>query len=366
MKNNKLKPALFSLALITVCVLLASCNDIFKPQETAEPQQTETLAALDRFDELALLHNSNDFEVPVDELQARVNAMLQLNFEAAAQRGEAPVSAGSITGERTFSVIVDDGFSSLPANRRPPDAEPERSEILFYVFDLVNGTDTGFALASGDARIGSVIAVVEDGSFDDTENPYMVLFHSLLEGYIYRTIDEYNCITDQDIAMAKLRAQGVRSVVLPSGWNEPIACVEPLTIGTQWDQHTPYNDVINITAGKAPNTWVTGCAATAIAQIMAYHKWPEVPHDPIRVPSANPTHQTPRVYSFTNPYDLTKTIYFSGITYDWAGMTANPKANNSDVTSESKMHIGVLMMAIGDRVGMKYNTAVNGGSAPSG
>ncbi|MCL2139815.1 MAG: C10 family peptidase, partial [Treponema sp.] len=383
MKNNNLRSIIFGLTVITVCILTAACKDFFQPPEARGKPQTQALSALDRKDELALMHANGNFETAPEELQSQIQAMLQLNVDAAVQRGETLASASSITGMRSFFISVENGFSLGEANKQPQETAQEAGEIPFYVFDLTNGAEHGFALACGDARIGTVIAVVEDGDFDDRDNPFMKLFHSFLEGYVYRAIDEYNQITDEDVktAIAKSRPGDAR-VIIP-GWDTPVACVEPLTKGTQWNQngypHSPYNRIINTIAGNAnEDLWPAGCVAVAVAQIMAYHKWPEVPHYPIRKPSANPTSSTPKIYNFQNPYPPYNTVLFSDIAYDWNGMKHSsdingnllldpygnlipePKANN--LHDIYKMQVGVLMAAIGDKVSMKYGS---GGSESS-
>ena len=278
MKNTPLRSNLFGLSLITVCVLIASCNDFFQPPGTRDKPQTQTRSALDRKDELSLFYAYGNYETPVEELQARVNSLLQMNFDAAVQRGEAPASVSIITGVQSFSLTIENGFSLVTANKRTEETAPETSVIPFYVFQLANpsGPD-GHSLACGDARIGTVISLVEQGAFDDRENPFMEVFRSCLEGYIYRTIDEWNSITDEDIALARAKLGAEESRSVPAGWDDPIACVEPLTIGTEWNQWTPYDTIIDHVAGNPPDTWPTGCVATAMAQIMAYHKWPEEP-----------------------------------------------------------------------------------------
>jgi len=53
---------------------------------------------------------------------------------------------------------------------------------------------------------------------------------------------------------------------------DPVAMELPLT--SRWDQNSPYNDSCpNLTPGQDERTAV-GCAATAMAQIMYYWKWP--------------------------------------------------------------------------------------------
>ena len=47
--------------------------------------------------------------------------------------------------------------------------------------------------------------------------------------------------------------------------------VEPL-VTTRWSQGAPYNDLCPM-EGDART--LTGCVATAMAQVMYYHQWPE-------------------------------------------------------------------------------------------
>lgn len=47
--------------------------------------------------------------------------------------------------------------------------------------------------------------------------------------------------------------------------------VIPALVSTQWNQDAPYNDKCPTDAGGRS---VTGCAATALAQIINYHKYP--------------------------------------------------------------------------------------------
>ena len=51
----------------------------------------------------------------------------------------------------------------------------------------------------------------------------------------------------------------------------PKAAIEPL-ITSQWGQDSPYNTQCLEIDGKH---CLTGCVATAMAQIMYYHKWPQ-------------------------------------------------------------------------------------------
>jgi hypothetical protein len=290
---------------------------------------------------LAALHLVKNHETPVEELQTQVLAMLQSDT-ASRSIGEA---ASGITGVRKFTSTVENGFSSITTNMRSVSAEQEASEISFYIFTIENqiAQTRGFALACGDIRIGNVLAIVEDGEWDDTENPFTGVFFSYLADYILNTIEMYNSITDGDIEAALVNlgsGSNARSVYSPTFYDND-AWAAPLTKATRWYQKEPYWDVINSVAGS-PNfpdnhKLLTGCVATAVAQIMAYHEWPKKPF--------------PYPIQFIDPY-LKTTTSFSQITYEWEKMKRAYYANW--LSNEAKTEIGVLMLEIGANVKIKY------------
>jgi len=367
MTNNKLRPAmLFGLAVFTLNVLLASCNFGLTP-ETGEFPQILAQSDLNRKDVLALWHLAEKHETSEGELSAQVQAMLQFDSDATARSASSSVSAISITGVHEFSITMEDGFSTVTANRRPENAPKEKTEIPFYVFSLENQIEqtNGFALTCGDARIGNLLALVENGDFDDTDNPFWSMFNSCLDSYMRETIELYNSIRDEDITVAMAKSKAEEARVLNNGpaspadlfWNKVKDYVAPLTIATQWNQDkTPYWNVINSVAGRTGgDRWVTGCVATAMAQIMAHYGWPEKPPASLRKPSS-----TLIISSFVDPYTYLNTP-FSSINYDWVEMKAKPNANSLPNDSY-KTQIGVLMLEIGNNVSMNYGTVVSNAS----
>jgi hypothetical protein len=59
-----------------------------------------------------------------------------------------------------------------------------------------------------------------------------------------------------------------------------------IEINSRWRQAAPYNWIINRMAGNNLNDWQAGCAAVAMAKIMAYHEWPKKPPAEIRRPTS--------------------------------------------------------------------------------
>ena len=95
-----------------------------------------------------------------------------------------------------------------------------------------------------------------------------------------------------------------------------------------------------------PNHWYCGCVATAMAQLMRYH----------RFPTASVAAQTFTCY--TNAGSIALSMV--GGTYDWASMPAVPTSSISDAQREA---IGRLCYDAGVSVRMQYT---NGGSGAFG
>lgn len=113
--------------------------------------------------------------------------------------------------------------------------------------------------------------------------------------------------------------------------------IEPL-VKTKWDQGSPYNDNCPIVNNKRS---MTGCVATAMAQILYYHKWANCGGGT----ATNVTAGTTYTYNFT------------GKTFDWDAMTPT---YGSSSTAEAKAAVADLMYACGMAVDMRYSPSGSG------
>lgn len=118
--------------------------------------------------------------------------------------------------------------------------------------------------------------------------------------------------------------------------------IKPLT-QTHWNQSAPYNDMCPEIGGKRS---VTGCVATAMAQVMKYHNYPAQG-------------------SGTHSYDWTtggKTLSFDygSTTFDWANMLDE---YTDEATDEQKAAVATLMSACGISVDMNYTAVESGASS---
>lgn len=189
---------------------------------------------------------------------------------------------------------------------------------------IVNDEDNGrFVIVSADERMLPILGYSENGKLDLDNAPDGLLF--MLESYE----KQYQFLMQHpDEVTAKNLA-----VTTP---------VEPL-IKTAWGQSTPYNDDCPAYGG---DKCVTGCVATAMAQVMNYYQYPA---------------QCQGSFSYTtNTLNLPQALNYDEITFDWSKMlnefySSSPSAN--------KLEIAKLMHACGVSVSMDYNTNGSGGSA---
>ncbi len=113
--------------------------------------------------------------------------------------------------------------------------------------------------------------------------------------------------------------------------------VSPLLGNISWDQDDPYNRMCPVENGTH---CLTGCVATAMAQIMYFYQWP--------------LHGTGY---HTNRNDDSQTVVFANSVYDWANMLPSYKGTYTD---EQANAVALLMRDCGCSVDMKYGVSFSG------
>lgn len=117
--------------------------------------------------------------------------------------------------------------------------------------------------------------------------------------------------------------------------------VGPLLGGIMYDQGTPYNDLCPIINGRRA---VTGCVATAMAQVMRYWRYPDVGTGTATYTSSRGAAE----YNFANhPFDWDNMLE----TYTLSRLGV-PNYNDTQATA-----IATLMLACGASVNMDYDYA---------
>ncbi len=190
----------------------------------------------------------------------------------------------------------------------------------FYIFK----NDEGFVIVSADDRTIPILAYSTEGTFESESIPENLAYW--LSGYeqaIQAIIDEQADPSEEIVRQWQEMLEGN----LPQQKNVVI----PELLSTKWDQHAPYNNL-------CPSGTLTGCVATAMAQIMKYWE--------------HPVHGTGS-HSYIHPTYGTLSANFGNTTYDWDNMhgtvtVASPYAE--------QLAVATLMFHCGVSVNMIYGT----------
>lgn len=202
----------------------------------------------------------------------------------------------------------------------------------FYVFNL--NDNQGWVLVADDDRSIPILGYSKSGEFV-TEN-----LSANIEDWLTGISSEIQYIIDNDIVADKKTTslwKELFSGVSTEFINRDEKVVNPL-VQTRWNQAPYYNDHCPYDNQYGERT-VTGCVATAMAQVLKYWNYPEV---------GSGSHS----YS-TSSYG---TLYanFGGTQYAWNNMPNRVTSPNNAVAT--------LMYHCGVSVDMSYGVAETGGS----
>ena len=142
------------------------------------------------------------------------------------------------------------------ANAQEPQLKMESQICGLYVFNVADG---GFVIVSNDDATEPILGFSNSGSIDPANIPDNM--RAWLQGYA----DQINWLR-QNGASAAARTKVIRKSIEEK---HDIAAL----IQTKWDQGNPYNLYCPKDKENGERC-VTGCVATAMAQVMYYHKCP--------------------------------------------------------------------------------------------
>ncbi|MDE6117873.1 MAG: thiol protease/hemagglutinin PrtT [Duncaniella sp.] len=195
----------------------------------------------------------------------------------------------------------------------------ESGAPMVYLFE--NVSDEGFMVLSADDIAAPVLGYSEEGKLDPDNLPVNLSWWlEQYKGEIAAAV-----AAGIDTPYEEVRSRADRSPIAP-------------LMSTRWNQDAPYNLQCPLISGKRA---VTGCVATAMAQVLKYHNWPE---------KGVGKHQ----------YNLgTQTISFdyASTTFDWNNML---DTYTSSATTTQNNAVATLMLACGVAVDMKYTASESG------
>ena len=133
----------------------------------------------------------------------------------------------------------------------------KNDEEAFYIFAFTNGAP-GYVIVSADTRLPEVIAYSASSRFNRKQMP------EAMKAFLQTFVEKMNNTPKNFVA--KRRAPGrffANAATLTS--------VEPLLGDIAFNQREPYNNACPVYNGER---CVTGCVATAMAQVLKYYEYP--------------------------------------------------------------------------------------------
>ena len=226
-----------------------------------------------------------------------------------------PTLGKIVTVDKSISIArkyVNVSLSARHATRASHGTPP------YYIYNDRHGR--GFVVVAGDDDMGQVLGYSHTGTLDTLRASEELKF--LLSAY-------------RDAFHQIQRQPGTRATVTTTPPNRKE--VAPL-LTTAWNQDDPYSRLTGYN--------YTGCVATAVAQIMYYHRWPE---------------RGKGSYSYVVRSDnRTMSVDFSESVYKWDKML--PKYNTLTAldNAEACDAVALLMRDVGVSVNMQYTSSSSG------
>ena len=172
----------------------------------------------------------------------------------------------------------------------------------YYVFNADEGH--GFVIVSADDRTPEILGYCSEGSFDADEIPSNMA--AWLQGYE----DQIKYLQEND-----------NQPVLTRSYGGAKPAVAPL-IKTRWSQGTPYNNDLPLYDGRR---CITGCVATALAQVMYYYQYP--------------TGMTTEIPGYTTTTHRIKVNKLPATTFDWSQMALSYNGYTTSTQNAAVAHL---------------------------
>ena len=207
------------------------------------------------------------------------------------------------------------------AKRRPLDLNVALDATAYYIFNI--GKGEGYVIVSGSDLAPEVLAYVDRGSFIQESIPIN------MENWLNDYAAQIACLERTSTTNVKPRLAIQRNAV------------NPLLTST-WGQNSPYNDMCPVNSSTGVHC-ATGCVATALAQVINYHKHPK------QTMAAIPSYTTESL-SIKMPEIGINAIEWNNILDNYTG----------EETTAQKEAVAKLMLLCGQAVEMDYNTPESG------
>jgi hypothetical protein len=198
-------------------------------------------------------------------------------------------------------------------------------DCKYYIFN--QGTDEGFVIVSADDRTEPILGYADAGTFD--------------EQYIPDNMRQW--LRDYTEQIQQLDVCGIEDCLTASAVPTGRQYIQPMLM-TRWGQDTPYNNFCPIDSTNA--VCLTGCVATAMAQVMNYYRYP--------------SRTTMTIPAYTTETQNIAVPAIARTTIDWDNML--PSYDGVVVNEAQIRAVATLMALCGFSVQMDYGSGAS--SAP--
>ena len=252
---------------------------------------------------LGCLRNANIINKALKSYSLFVTLMVCLTGNAnSVSRSEALKKAQQFMLGKQFSVAK--------SQRAMSNGVPFDTNDGYFVFNVEN--EGGFVIVSADNRLPDILGYSEHGMLNPDHAPENMKW----------LLDYYKKIVS---SLPKESNTGKRFMENPKSEIRPM-------ITTTWGQGAPYYDMCPVQNGQH---CLTGCVATALAQVVNYNRWPQ-----------GPTNSVAAYQTYSLGIQMPQ---LEPTTFNWDNMT------NSDVAR--------LMLYCGQAVEMDYGLEASGASS---
>lgn len=189
----------------------------------------------------------------------------------------------------------------------------------YYVFP--HDGNCGYTIVSGDDRMPEIVGYSTTDTYSEENMPdgmkhLMQAYEAMATALANGDAKAERCLAEKEALAAD------------STYRQPR--VAPLLADIAWGQTEPYNNLCPMYDGQRRT--VTGCVATAMAQLMMYYQYPQT------LKSDIPAYQT-------DSYQLDMPLVSAGERYDWDNML--PQYSGSAYTAEQANAVAKLMYHCG-------------------
>lgn len=234
----------------------------------------------------------------------------------------------SVQAERIASTYVNRSSAAKSANKAMQHTTLRLAKKSKGYFAYNVGKEEGFVLvASDDSYPAQVLAFSDEGCFDADNMPENVKW------WLSQYDEEMKIIREHPEQIQKAAAKSRADI--------------PYMVTTKWGQSAPYYNMCPTQTNSSGQQQhcITGCSATALAQVINYHKWPERGSGT----SANG-------YSYNHAYDWANMkdtyVYYYDENYTYHSATYNTTEANA---------VAQLMRDCGNLCDVAYGLGETGG-----